>query len=386
MRPMRICFLSSMHTIMDKRVFDKEARTLVNAGYDVVHIAPDHDQRERREWVQDGVRLVSYTPFKGLVGRLRGIPKLYYMAKDLDARVYHCNEVDSWFVGVMLRVLDNRLCVFDVHEHYPEEFAETRFPPWMRPIVRGGLAVFMHILSWLTHRVVVAKTSLLADFSHMPDGHVVAVQNFVPIESLPSPVVRERNKDVLRMVHLGLFNRYRGWPELMQAMVQARCQTTELLVIGTINDGSKDEFKRMVVELGLQDRVEYQTWLPFDQAMEKVKRADVGLICFQPGLFNHIHALPHKMFDYMGAGLAVIAPDFAVEVSEIIQETQSGVLVDTADSDSIAQAIDLLCDDRQKMRELGQRGRQAVLNRYNWEAEGKILVDLYRDLDNGYPY
>ncbi|MDC6452828.1 glycosyltransferase [Alphaproteobacteria bacterium] len=370
-----------MHPAMDKRVFYKEARTLVEAGYDVVHLAPDHDRGQNHEWEQDKVRIVNYVPFRGLMGRLKGLLKLYRMAKSLDAQVYHCNEVDSWVVGVMMRILNGRLCVFDVHEHYAEEFAEKRILSWARPLVRWGVASLMRLLSKFTDRVVVAKTSLLADFNHMPEGHVVAVRNFATVSLLPIPESRPRLEGRLKMVHLGLFNRYRGWPQLLQGMKQAQCQDTELLVIGTINDGSEEEFKRTILELGLEERVEYQTWLPFDQAMNRVKKADVGVICFQPGLFNHVHALPHKMFDYMGAELAVIAPNIAVEVREIVEDAKAGVLIDMANPDAIARVIDRFCADRQLVRDFGIKGRQAVLDRYNWETEAKTLVKLYRGLE-----
>ncbi len=378
---MRICFLSSMHPATDKRVFDKEARTLAFAGHEVVHLAPNHEGG-RSEWQQDGVRIVTYAPFSGLKGRFLGLVKLYKMALAVDAEVYHCNEVDSWVVGVWLRIFARRICVFDAHEHYPEEFAEKRIPGWARPLVRYSLAGLMRVLSWFTQRIVVAKKSLLQSFSYMPEGHVLAVQNFVPVSVLPEPG-RDRRKDgPIRLIHLGLFNRYRGWPEVLEALSIARCQETELLVLGTINDGSESAFRDTVKRLGLSQRVEYETWLPFDEAMEKVKGADVGVICFQPGFFNHVHALPHKMFDYMGAELAVLAPHIAVEVSEIMEDAECGLLIDSSDSKSIAEAIDKLCDDRTMLREMGRKGREAVLARYNWEAEAKTLLRMYEELES----
>ena len=39
--PMRVCFLSSMHPPRDKRVLDKEAISLAQAGFEVIHLAPD---------------------------------------------------------------------------------------------------------------------------------------------------------------------------------------------------------------------------------------------------------------------------------------------------------------------------------------------------------
>jgi len=323
---------------------------------------------------------VTYVPFKGISGRFKGLLRLYSMAKQIDARVYHCNEVDSWVVGVLLRLIAGRICVFDAHEHYPEEFTEVRISPWAQPIVRNGLALFMRMLTWFTHRVVVAKTSLLDEFSYMPESNLVTVQNFVPINNLPNPQHREGDGN-LNIVHLGLFNRVRGWPQLLEGMIRARCQNTKLVVIGTINDGSEEKFIATVDQLGLQDRVEYQAWLPYEQAMERLKAADVGVVCFQPGFFNHVHAMPHKLFDYMSAELAVMVPDYAVEIREIINDSRCGMLIDSANPDDIARGIDIFCDDFQAVRAYGRNGRQAVLDRYNWETESKVLVDLYRDLE-----
>ena len=66
---------------------------------------------------------------------------------------------------------------------------------------------------------------------------------------------------------------------------------------------------------------------------------------------------------------------------EIVEDAEAGVLIDMANPDAIARAIDRFCADRQLVRHFGVKGRQAVLDRYNWEAEAKILVKLYRGLE-----
>ncbi len=378
---MQICFLSSMHPPTDKRVFDKEACSLADAGFDVVHLAPAHGG-ESGEHESNGVRIITYPPFQGLKGRLFGLPRLYRLARAVDAQAYHCNEVDSWMVGVALRIFSGRLCIFDVHEHYPEEFTEVRISPWARPFVKTSIVMFMRFLSRFTNRIVLAKKSLEQDFNYMPANSVRLVQNFVPIKALPKPGQAIRSdSDPLKMSHLGLLNKYRGWPQLIEAMSIAEHQNTELLVLGDINDGSEEEFIDTIRSLGLENRVRYEKWLPFDQAMLHVKESDVGVICFQPGLYNHVHALPHKLFDYMGAELAIVAPDFAIEVANIVKDAQCGILIDSSSPIDIAGSIDFLSSNRETLREMGRRGHQAVLGKYNWENEAEKLVSMYRELE-----
>ncbi len=98
---MRVCFLSSMHPPLDKRVFEKEAKTLVNAGYQVTHLAPD-DGGAR---VIDGIQIRTFRKPQGLFARVFQLPSLYRKARKIDADIYHCNEVDSFLVGIALRFI-----------------------------------------------------------------------------------------------------------------------------------------------------------------------------------------------------------------------------------------------------------------------------------------
>lgn len=374
---MKICFLSSLHPPMDKRVFDKEARTLVGGGHRVIHLAPgDGSVRE-----VDGVQIITYPGLRGILGRLAQLVKLYRLANNLDADVYHCNEVDSWMIGVVLRILKRKFCVFDVHEHYPEDFAENYYPKWAQPVVRSLVAILINVLSRMASGIVLAKSSLEKDFSYLPKERVHLVENFVSLAAIKSASRDEVREPPLKLIHLGLIGRLRGWPQLLEALAMARCQSAQLLILGATNDGSEQELRAEIDRLGLTSRVRYETWLPYEEAMAQVRLSDAGLIMFQPGLFNHVHALPHKMFDYMAGELVVIAPDFAVEVAAIVRDAQCGLLIDPSTPDSIAKAIDHLYDNPDQLQILGRSGRMAVLNRYNWEAEAEKLLAMYENFE-----
>jgi len=364
-----------MHPPLDKRVFEKEARFLAAAGHEVIHLAPG----DEKQWEKDGVKLITYAPTKGIIGRLLRMRRFYADARRLNAHVYHCNEVDSWLIGLVLKFLAGKQCVFDVHEHYPEDFAEIRNLKWTKPLVTWGLSVIIKMLSRYTSQVVLAKQSLIEAFDHLPSKRVHLVQNFASIAALPDPAPDNKinGKKPLRLIHLGLFNRYRGWPQLLKALSYSQYHDTELLVLGAIDDGSAEEFFSEIDRLGLSERVIFKSWLPYEEAIELVKSADIGIVAFQPGYYNHIHALPHKLFDYMGAGLAVLAPYFAVEVASIVEKSQCGLLIDSADPESIAAAIDKLGDNRDLLAAMGRSGQNAVLKKYNWETEAQRLVAMY---------
>ncbi|WP_422475634.1 glycosyltransferase [Endozoicomonas sp. ALB032] len=374
-----ICFLSSMHPPYDKRVFDKEAVYLSDTGFTVSHICPGKSQVAK---VVKGVRIQTYTPPSGILGRLKQLTNLYRIAKAENADVYHCNEVDSWFIGVLLKIFHGKQCVFDVHEHYPSTFAQSRFPIWLQPLVSSAVKLVFRCLTPFTDRIVLAKRSVSDDF-HLAADKKVLVQNFTPLSGLnfSTDEVHFEEKAIYTMVHLGLLNKNRGWPQIIDAMATMKHHNLHLLVIGEINDGSRSEFEQRVIELGLSNRVRIMDWMPFERAFSYLLKADIGIIGFQPGILNHVYAMPHKMFDYMAAGLAVLLPDFAVEVAPIVAETGCGLLIDSADHNDIAAKLDTMLDNPESIRLMGIKGKEAVKSRYNWELEVAKLIEMYKGLE-----
>ncbi|PKQ12073.1 MAG: hypothetical protein CVT70_10445 [Alphaproteobacteria bacterium HGW-Alphaproteobacteria-1] len=375
---MKICFLSSMHPANDKRVHDKEARSLVEGGFDVRHICPGPDNTRQ---TVDGVQIQYYVSGNGLRGRIFQLHRLYRLAVAENADAYHCNEVDSWGVGVALKILNKKICVFDVHEHYPSTFAESRFPKWAQPAVAGLVRLVFRLFLPFTDRIVLAKRTVSDDFK-CSDSKKVLVQNFTPMDGLsvaPDKSVRIATQR-LTIVHLGLFSKVRGWPQVLEAMAKTD-DRVHLKVIGAFNDGTLDEFQSTVSRLNLVNRIEVFEWMPFNEAFHHLTDADVGLIAFQPSIQNHVFAMPHKLFDYMAAGLSVLMPKQAIEVAPIVEETRCGLLIDPADPEDIARGIEVLLKDPVESNLMGRRGRTAVIDTYNWESEAMKLLRMYEELN-----
>lgn len=368
-----------MHPAFDKRVFDKEAITLVEAGHEVVHLCPGD---YANAGVHRGVKVVTYAPPSGIVGRIKQLYTLYSMAKSLDSDAYHCNEIDSWLVGVLLKITCGKLCIFDVHEDYPSTFAESRFPLFVQPLIKILIRLFFLFLVPFTDKLVLAKKTVGGDYPFSKGKHVL-VRNFTPRNGVKSPVPIDKfQNERFKVVHLGLFNRKRGWPQTLEAMSVMNNKNLDLIVIGTFDDGSKDDFLRRAKELGLQHRIEVHGWLPFDEAFQFLLEAQIGLVAFQPGIKNHIRAMPHKMFDYMAAEAVVLCPDFSIEVAPYIVSSNSGFLFDSANPADLAEKFDFILSNPSNSQLLARNGRQAIERIYNWEFEAEKLLDMYRGLAN----
>lgn len=374
---MKICFLSSMHRSNDKRVHEKEARSLVDAGFSVIHVCPG-PQADRK--VIDGVIVQQYISGMGLRGRILQLRRLYKLGAQEEADAYHCNEVDSWAVGVALKLFKGRTCIFDVHEHYPSAFSESRFPKWAQPFVAASVRFAFRTLLPLTDKIVLAKRTVSSDFRCSPEKKVL-VRNFARKSSISATLQRSARRpgDEMTIVHIGLFSKVRGWPQVLEALAMTD-DRVRLDVIGTINDGSQDEFFARLDALQLSSRVNVYDWMTFDKAFNHLLRSDVGIISFQPDIQNHVFAMPHKLFDYMAAGLSVLLPKQAIEVAPIVKDAECGLLMDPSDPKDIAASINFLFENPAEAEAMGENARRAISEEYNWEAEGKKLVQMYADL------
>ena len=102
-------------------------------------------------------------------------------------------------------------------------------------------------------------------------------------------------------------------------------------------------------------------------------------ICILLPTANYINSLPIKIFEYMAAGLPIIASDFPIW-REIISEANSGILVEPEDISAIQTAIKYYIDNPDEAQETGERGSRIAREKYNWSVEGQKLIEFYKKL------
>ena len=101
----------------------------------------------------------------------------------------------------------------------------------------------------------------------------------------------------------------------------------------------------------------------------------MGIITYLP-YPNNTSCLPNKLFDYMLMGLPVVASDFPL-YREVVEPNHCGLTVDPTRPEEIARAMEYLIEHPHEARQMGENGRRAVLEKYNWEKESrKLSADL----------
>lgn len=115
-----------------------------------------------------------------------------------------------------------------------------------------------------------------------------------------------------------------------------------------------------------------------NQVNELYGSARAGICIYQPAE-NHFEAQPIKMFEFMAAGLPVVASNFPLW-KRILEAAQCGVCVDPQDSAEVKKACETLLFNPSEAEAMGENGRRAVEQEFNWGVEEKKLLKLYEEL------
>jgi len=365
----KVCILTSVHLPFDGRVFHKEARSLAKAGYDVTLIAR-HDKDE----VVDGVRIVPLPEPKSRLQRMTKVLwRLYRLAVREDADVYHFHDPELMIVGLLLKLRSKKV-IWDVHEHYPNAILDKYYlaRPLRRAISRS-FDLFERAVVRFFDYVIYTTPFVGARYQKMkvPSGRV---ENY-PIVELSDAFERSPQE---KIVYLGAMSPTRGLVQVIEAfrLVAKERPNWELCLVGSCRPQSFErELKDLAARCGVAANVKFVAWVPYEEKERLSSQASMGVITYLP-YSNNTSCLPNKLFDYMLVGLPVIASDFPL-YRQIVEPNRCGILVDPSKPDQIARAMQRLIERPQEAREMGERGRKAVLEEYNWEKESERLLQIY---------
>jgi glycosyltransferase involved in cell wall biosynthesis len=145
-----------------------------------------------------------------------------------------------------------------------------------------------------------------------------------------------------------------------------------------------DAIARRAEERRVTDRVDILTDVLSDELGGYTASADIGC-CVIENLGASYHAsLPNKLFEYIAAGIPVVASDFP-EIARIVDAEQVGVTLDPSDPRHVADAVRRLSPQGELYRSCSDRCRTSRA-KFQWEGEGERLLSVVRSvMDHGVP-
>jgi len=361
----KLCHLT-YHPPYDTRIFHKECKTLVNAGYGVTLLVP-HNQSE----FVDGVKIVPLPIYRKRLAKFVFLPfKAFLSALRQRASIYHFHDPALIFTGLLLKAFGKKV-IYDVHEDYKSKILSKHYiPRFLRRPLAYLFDLFEKNISKVFDAIVVVDDYLQSRFRHR---RVVKVANFPPIIEIP----RQKQNDEFVFVYAGGISKDRGISKVIQALdfLGDYRGKIKIILAGPIEE---KDIKQAVENNPLIDYVGY---LPWREVLKIYSVSDVGLLLLQPvPAYIYITTeTPVKLFEYMLAGLAVLSTDFP-SFKKLIEGNKCGICVDSTSPREIADAMKYLIEHKEEARKMGENGRRAVIERYNWEKESEKLLKLYKEL------
>lgn len=361
-----ITHLTSAHPRYDTRIFVKECQSLAKE-YEVNLVVADSKGDERK----DAVNIYDVGKLSGRFNRIfKTTQNVYKKALELNSDLYHFHDPELLYVGLKLHNAGKKV-IYDAHEDIEMQvLAKHYIPTLLRKTLSFGVKHFQAFCIRRFEAVVCATPFITEKFSK-DAKRAQDVSNFPIISELQNDVRWEDRED--KLLYIGALARVRGIAEIVNSLEYVEGATLNLA--GTFFDKSlESEVKSSTA----WHKVDFRGFVGREEIKELLATSKIGLVTLHK-IINYEDALPVKMFEYMLAGMPVIASDIKLWQS-IVDEVECGICVNPYEPQEIAKASNYLLENPQIAYEMGQRGKKAVLEKYNWHNEELKLLKLYKDI------
>jgi len=362
----KICHLTSVHSLLDNRIFFKECMGLASNGFSVSLIAFGDESFEE---IRDCVRLISLNvPVKNRLQRLIKRSKaVYQRALQENADIYHFHDPELLPVGLRLKKKGKKV-VYDSHEDLPRQIFHKEYIP---VFIKNQISMIVEpIENYYVRRLdaVITVTDHIAKRFSKIAKKVIVCANYASLKEFDVVTEWGNNRDSI--CYVGGISKLRGILELIDASKKVGV---------SLELAGRFESKSLENQIIKVENVNYNGFVNRNEIKPILSHCFAGVITFLPAP-NHNFACPNKLFEYMASGIPVIASNFK-DWKPIVEGNNAGLCVDPKNIESISNAILYLKNNPKIAQQMGQNGRNAFEVNYNWQIEEKKLFTLYNELN-----
>lgn len=354
-----VAMLTIAHSAVDDRIFHREARALAARRLSVCVIGP-HPQSE----VLNNISIQALPKSRSRSSRLLLGWTLLKKAFEIRAKLYIFHDPELFPAALALKLLGRKV-VYDAHENLPAQFLQKDWiPKAIRILAKPLIAAIEALVAKCMDGVITVNRTLQSRFAKKKS---IVVRNLPPEEVLEilseGPPISSRKPVV---IYAGALSRIRGIQELVRAFDHIPAEEAELWLIGHFVD---PEFEASI----LGDARQNVKWLgqkEFYEVIRLYNSAKIGALLHFPAP-NHVGAIPVKLFEYLAAGLPVVASDMP-EYTELLEGC--GIQVNAHNVKEIAAAIRKLLANEDEIERMSEAGKNKMYRSMRWETDAHELT------------
>ncbi|ANH81021.1 hypothetical protein A8C56_08550 [Niabella ginsenosidivorans] len=283
----------------------------------------------------------------------------YILANDLDALV-------PAFIASKIR---NKKLFYDTHEYYTG-VPELKNAPFKKSVWK----FFENRIFPKLETIYTVNDSVKRLYDTEYKKNLAVIRN-VPVRTVVKPIEKPlhwKNRTVLLMQGIGI-HPGRGGIELLEMM---KFMPDEYLLV-YIGWGTQwEEILQKRTAWSLQHKVEMIPKMPPEQLKQYTPHADLGFSLDGFDNDNYLYNLPNKLFDYIQAGVPVVATAIP-EVLKIIEHYHCGICLFSNEPEKMAEAVIKLYHNKEYYQTLKNNARIAA-QELCWDIEKIKLQDIYK--------
>jgi len=374
---MKICILSNSHPTCEVRLYYKLGKSLAKIGE--VHLI-----------CACGVCNSLVNPYQDVTeadSKWGILFQLYKKAKKIHPDIVICVEPLTLLVGLALKKKIKCKVIFDIHEFYPDAFAE-KFPHPFKWLMKNIYLGLERSLQRKVDGTIAVNEQILQQLGTEPKrGEIAVIPNY-PVKNIwdDNCEIPMELSNICAMnfdlIYIGGLTPDRGIYKMLKCIniLKDEFHQLKVLIVGKFKKAVVEKkFNAMLTDYNLTAFVYYHDWISPEKIGLLLKRSKIGLWLFNPQNHRYSQAIPLKVLEYFAAGLPVVATKTPL-MYDLIEKNKFGYCSEYH-SASIAEAISrILKLDKKQYQEMSKRCMDFIENKYNWESIEPELLDLVQNL------
>ncbi|GHO82735.1 glycosyltransferase [Dictyobacter formicarum] len=370
----------------DVRVM-REATALQQAGMDVSIIDIERDSRRPCQEDVNGIHLKHITMPGWFIPAwfkpwfliklawlvIQGTLKLINTPTD----IYHAHDDTALTACYLAASIRGKPLVFDSHELPLTEPGVTRW----RLLCFFSRWLLARMMSRCTGIITVSRPIMYELHRRYGGPMATVIRNILSFQTpVPTNMLRDYlhlNPDTRIALYQGNLDS-RGLDKLIPA---ARFIHPGNVIIMMGQGAIQSDIERLILREDVSDRVKIIPPVPYTELLTWTASADIGLVVYSPSTTSTITpniqmCLPNKLFEYLMAGLPVLASSLDA-VADIIRTYDVGLIISSLEPEEIGRAINEMLADHQALARMRANALTATRYDLNWESESRQLIDFY---------
>lgn len=349
------------------------SRELVNSGNQVKVVCanePDIESKQRVEGIE-----VERLPYMGKIANTNITTGLPGALSDGDYDIIHTHIPTPWSA--------------DWSAFYSNSKKKPLVVTYHNDIIGQGLASLVaHIYNSVglnyvlktAAKIIITQPGYLQSSSHLAkyQDKIEVIPNGVDVEKF-QPIQASDNEDKSTIFFLSVldeFHKYKGLDYLLEALKIVKNKILDVKLIVGGKGVLLDHHQEMAASLGLKDNVEFAGFIPDEEIADYYSQASVFVL---PSISSLQEGFGIVALEALACQTPVVTTDI-VGVAQDLKQIKGGIVIPPRDTHKLADAITQILSDAEMQKEMGQRGRKLVEEKYTWKGVASSMEKVYKEI------